>query len=353
MLCRRLLRCFVGGVIVNNILLWFRKYKNHYEFALRGIFAFFILLLLLALLGMLWVMASVILDPEIGADFMGYAGYRHEKDKPEFIKLIGLGISGIMATFGVIGLLWRAASLDEQNTISKKGHVYERFKTAIEHVGNENNILARIAAFNEFYYAAEIEPDLRKIIFNLLCAHLRQITKDKDYKNKIKPTEEVQSLLDILFKPRNNDKFIFDGLVADLEETNLQGANLQKAELQNANLRKANLQKAHITDANLQEAKMWQIDLRGAFLHKTNLQKTQMMVADLRGAHLSLGLKGVAPEESENANLQEALLFDAKINQDTIMPNNDWKKVVGRIDGKKIGIKVLDGEGKVIRSIDD
>ena len=343
MLCRQLLRCFVGGVIVNNILLWFRRYENIYKFiwGCRG--TFIILVLFVVLLGMLGLMILVMLCPGIEADFRGYTGYGKE-DKPELIKLIGLGMSGVIATLGVVGLLRRAAAVDEQNTISKKGQVYERFKTAIEHVGNEKNVLARIAAFNEFYYVAEIEPGLRKSIFNLLCAHLRQITKDKDYKNKIKPTEEVQSLLDILFKPRNNDKFIFDGLVADLEETGLQGANLQKA-----NLQKANLQKARIIDANLQEARMREVDLRGAFLHKTNLQKTQMMTADLRGAHLCLDLEDLSPEESQNANLQGAILVGAKINQDTIMPN-DWKNIVKKPHGK-IGVNVLDDKGNVTETI--
>ncbi len=307
-------------------------------------------------------------------DFTGTA------DKTKLLEFIGWVMSGFIATLGVVGLLKRTAALDKQNTlteqgqikqneIAEKGHIHERFKAATEHLGNEKSDSVRIASFNEFYRLAEMtakmpeEKGLKETIFDILCAHLRQTTKHKDYKpeerdledgaKEIKPTEEVQSLLNILFKQHNNDKFIFDGLVANLEETNLQGADLREANLQKAKLRKANLQKAHIEDANLQEAKMWEIDLRDAFLHATNLQKTQMMMADLRGARLCLGLKGISLEESKNANLQGALLYKAKINQDTIMPNSDWKKVVGRIGGKKIGIEVLNGEGKVMESIDD
>ncbi len=285
-----------------------------------------------------------------------------EKAKLELIKFVGWGISGLIAIFGVIGLLQRAAALDKQNETTEKGHVQERFKAATEHLGNRQASV-RIAAFYEFYRLAKIksEPDLREHIFYILCAHLRQTTKHKNYKpeksvlkngdKEIKPTEEVQNLLNILFKPRKKDEFLFGGLEANLEETNLQGANLRNAKLQKINLRKTNLQNAHLSGADLQEAKMWLTDLQCAFMEETNLQKTQMIGADLRGAHLRVDYEGLSPEESENANLQEALLTRTKINQDTIMPNNDWKKVIGRFHGN-IGIEVVDDKENVIARID-
>ncbi len=281
-----------------------------------------------------------------------------QKNKLELIKFVGWGITGLIAIFGVIGLLQRATALDQQNEMMEKGHIQERFNAATTHLGNDR-VSVRIAAFYDFCRLATIEsePDLRKHIFDILCAHLRQTTKHKDYAlefldnketTEIKPTEEVQSLLNILFK----DNFLFDGLVANLEETNLQGADLQNANLRKANLRKANLQKAHlrkanlqkadITDANLQEAKMWLVDLQKANLQKANLHKTEILYADLRGAHLCLKIPEMkfSPEESRNANLQKAILFGSKINQDTIMPN-DWKNVVGTYN-YKIGVEFVD-----------
>ncbi len=299
----------MGGVIVNNILLWFRRHENIYKFALRVIVVFIILSLSVALLGMLWLMMSVMLDSDIKADFMGYTGYS-EKDKPELIKLIGLGMSGIIATLGVVGLLRRAASLDEQNKLTEKGHVHERFKAATEHIGNEKSISARIASFNEFYHIAEIELDLRKTSFDILCAHLRQTTKHEDYKSNLKPTEEMQSLLDILFKPKNKNILIFSGLDANLAEANLQGADLQKANLQDAKMKGVNLQGADLEDANLEDA-----NLEGANLQKADMLNANLQSANLQGANLQSA-------KIQSANLQTANLEDANL-QDANLQNAD------------------------------
>ncbi len=335
--------CFVGGVIVNNILLWFRKHKNIVK---SVIIVFIILVLFVALSSMLWVMVSVIKDCDIKEGFMGCAGYMEEKDKPEFIKLIGLGISGIIATFGVVGLLRRAASVDEQNKLTEKGHVHERFKAATEHLSNEKSVSSRIAAFNEFYHIAEIELDLRKTIFDILCAHLRQTTKHTDYKpeereledgnKEIKPTEEVQSLLDVLFKPTNEYILIFEDLEVNLAEVNLQGAdlegaylegakmqkaNLQNAKMQGANLRYANLQNAKMQGANLRYANLEEADLRYVNLQDANLedakmryakmQDAKMQEADLEGADLRYA--NLQDAKMQNANLRYANLEDAHL----------------------------------------
>ncbi len=86
-------------------------------------------------------------------------------------------------------------------------------------------------------------------IFNILCAHLRQTTKHKEYTleerfsytkktKEIKPTEEVQILLSILFTRCNNNDTIFDKLIANLEESNLKEAFLQGVDLQDAKINK-------------------------------------------------------------------------------------------------------------------
>ena len=360
---------------MNNILLWLRRYENSYKFALRVIVVFIILLLSVALLGMLWLMISVMLDSDIKADFMGYTGYS-EKDKPELIKLIGLGMSGIIATLGVVGLLRRAASLDEQNKLAEKGHIHERFKAATEHIGNEKSVSARIASFNEFYHIAEIELDLRKTIFDILCAHLRQTTKDEYYKNNIKPTEEVQSLLDILFKPKNKNILIFSGLEANLAEVNLQdanleyakmkgvnlqdanledanleyanlpGANLPGADLPGANLLYANLEYANLSGANLQNADLQGANLQGVNLQNTNLQNVDMLDANLRNANLqgaNLQDADLQNADLPGAYLRGADLRGAQVNEKTRLPNK-WENIVKLYeneDGKKTPMVVV------------
>ncbi len=367
------------------------------KFLLRGIVVLFALLIL------------VMLFPPIEFVFNYLTG---EKSKLEFIKIIGWGMSGLIAIFGVIGLLQRAAALDEQNKIIRDGQRDERMKTANERLASKDT-LVRIASFNDFYYLASIEPDLRRHILNILCEHLQQITKDKNNRDdirmqeKIRPTNEEQRLLDILFK---NDS-VFDNLYANLAEINLQNANLQNAELEGANLQKSNMQYADLQEANLQEANLQGANLQGAYLREANLRETNLTEADMQGAKLqnakmqyvellgasldnanlqganlqyatitnmpkadlqnaklqnaflyladlqeanlqSANLQGANLQEAnlQGANLQNAKLQDATINKETIMPDG-WEDMVERNDDGKTGVLLVDNKEKVIKQL--
>ncbi len=239
-----------------------RKKNPNRKFLLRGIA---ILLILLSLLFL--IMLLVMIVPFADHIFMHFTG---TETKLELIKLIGWGMSGIIATLVVFGLFQRAAALEGQNKIAGRGHVQERFKVAIEHLSNENTSI-RIASFYEFYRLAKAETYLQKAILDILCVYLRQITKNEDYQKKqIKPTEEVQILLNVLFKPNDKGKFIFIDKSADLEEVYLQGTNLQHADLRYANLQGAQLQNAQLQETKLQNANLQGVNLQGA-----NLQGAQ------------------------------------------------------------------------------
>ena len=129
-------------------------------------------------------------------------------NKAEVLRLIGWGMSGVLAAIVAVGLNRRAAAMDKQNDLTEKGHIDERFKVAVQGLAGEQPSV-RIAAFYQFYYLAKDNPDMgfRSSIFDILCAHLRQITSAADYRENAeskKPTEECQSLLDVLFKKSRN-----------------------------------------------------------------------------------------------------------------------------------------------------
>ena len=273
----------------------------------------------------------LILPPSI---FTYIAG--ENNTKLEFIKLIGWGMSGLIAILGVMGLFQRAAALDKQNEMTEKGHIHERFKVATEHLGSEH-ISVRIAAFNEFYHLAEIESNLRKTIFDILCAHLRQTTKDENYKYT-KPTEEVQSLLDILFKPQNSNDLVFGELNADLAGVNLQKADLHTANLNGAYLKGANLQGALLVKAELWLTSMKNVDLQGADLQKASMHSTHLEGAKLQNANLL------------EAEMKKVHMQGAAISIDTKMPPF-WKKHVIVGENGKIGVTVESNNGEVIEHL--
>ncbi len=370
--------------------------KTILKFLLRGIVVLSVLLIL------------VILFPPIEFVFNYLTG---EKSKLEFIKIIGWGMSGLIAIFGVIGLLQRASAQDEQNKITRDGQRNERMKTAKESLASKD-LLVRIASFNDFYYLASIEPDLQKYIFITLHSYLQQkIIKDKKYKPD-KPTEEMQSLLDILFEPYNKGDLIFRSMNANLAEANLQGAdlqganlqgarlqgahlqganlqgaNLQGADLQDANLQGADLRRAHLQGANLRYAKMqkanllWaelqdafmqDADLQGAILRYAEMQKVNIVAANLQGAELQgaelqeailgaanlqganlsraqLQMAGLLNANLQGADLQGANLQGAKINEvaKATMPLN-WENDVEKNEKGETGVLLIDDKYKVI-----
>ncbi len=317
MLCRRLLRLSVGVIIMSKNSL---DTKDH-----QVVFWSIIVPLSILLFGMLLAMLSVMLYPDMEPILMKITGIDY---KPEIIKLIGWGMGGIIATLGVVGLLQRATAQDKDNKIAGKGHIHERLKAAIDHLGNKESVSTRIASFNEFYRLAEItakiteEKGLKETVFDILCSHLRYTTKHEDYKKNLEPTEEVQSLLDVLFKPKNKGILIFRGLEANLAEVHLQGAHLRGAHLQEAKMQGVNLRNANLRAANLQGA---------------HLQIPYMKEGDLEG------------RDMQKADLLGADLLGAEINERTLLPDS-WATVVQQYNiegGKKgPGVKIMDDKGK-------
>ncbi len=250
------------------------------------------------------------------------------ENKKETIQFIGFGISGLIGFIAVISLTRRSNALDEQNKLVEKGHAQDRFKLAIDHLGNINNQTIRIASFYELYNLACDNENLRQDILEVLCAHLRKTTRTKIYQNseaKDEPTEEMQSLLDVLFKKQKNT---LGYLSANLQKIYLVGANLDNAHLENANLSEArlenailseahlenaNLSKAHLENANLSEAHLENALLSEAHLENANLSKAHLENANLSEAHLENA--NLSKAHLENANLSEAHLENALLSK--------------------------------------
>ena len=212
-------------------------------------------------------------------------------DKVEVLRLIGWGMGGVLAAIGVIALNRRATAME-------KGLIDERFRAAVQSLAGEQPSV-RIAAFYQFYYLAKDNPDtgFRSSIFDILCAHLRQMTSDADYRENAgnkKPTEECQSLLDILFKKSSN---VFAGMGANMQNTYLVGANLSYAELQRADFRNADVSDADFWNADMSganflcadalDARFWDADMSAASFWGTDMSGSDFWDADLSAAEFN------------------------------------------------------------------
>ena len=83
---------------------------------------------------------------------------------------------------------------------TEQGQRQERLKNAIEHLGHEKDSVRLGGAYELFHLAKESE-EMRESVFDILCAHIRRTTGENKYRKTYgsKPSEEVQSLLNLLF----------------------------------------------------------------------------------------------------------------------------------------------------------
>ena len=263
--------------------------------------------------------------------------------KNETLKFLGIGMGGVLIALQALMSYKRAKAMEQTaeaqadaaraqaDAVSKteQGQRQDRLKNAIEHLGHESDSV-RLGGAYELFHLAEDTEDLRQTVLDILCAHIRQTTGESKYReaHKSKPSEEVQSLLTLLFVQKHE---VFKDCHINLQECWLNGADLrdarlwkailtrvhlQEAKLDRAHLQRANLVEAHLKEAFLSEAWLHEADLfcvrmKGAYLKKAQLQGAYLMGTRLLGAHLDHAhLQGAYLGE---VSLQAAYLVNAQL----------------------------------------
>ena len=260
---------------------------QHPEFVFWSLFALWIMLAL-----MLAVFLGVMFFECVSRIVTCWLGTKETEvgtSKYETLKFIGLGMSGMIVTIGAIAINRRATAEAENNKLIEKGHIDERFRSAIENLKDDDPVI-RISAFHQFYYLAKHSDvaDFRKNIFDVLCAYLRHKFSNKNKELEIegkKITEECQTLLNVLFCP--DDKSVFKGLKADLGHVYLAEAILANADLANANLLGAYLSGANLSRANLANANLVGTNISLAIISLSNLSGANLSGANLFHSILS------------------------------------------------------------------
>lgn len=249
------------------------------------------------------------------------AGYLQPllREKYEVLKIIGFCIAGVVSIWLALSADKRANAMDATAKNTEEGQRQERLKNAIEHLGHKRDSV-RMGGAYELFHLAKDTRDLRQTVLDILCAHIRQTTtgqttRGKDYQAeyKTKPSEEIQSLLTLLFVQEHN---VFKGCSINLQGSYLNGANLfqarlKKAILVEAQLREADLRDAQLQEADLMKAQLQEADLRAAQLQNANLWEAQLQEADLRYAQLQKA--GFMHAELQDTNLTAARLQGAHL----------------------------------------
>ena len=224
-------------------------------------------------------------------------------NKNETLKFLGISMGGILIALQALMSYKRAKAMEDAVEKTGQGQQQDRLKNAIEHLGHESDSVRLGGAYELFHLAKdtldeEKKEKLSQTVLDILCAHIRRTTSKSKYreKHKSKPSEEVQSLLTLLFVQEHE---VFKGCHINLQGSWLNGADLKEARLWKARLTQAYLQGTELDRAHLQRANLVDAHLEGAFLHEAQLQDANLRLVRLQGANL------------EKARLQGAYLFSA------------------------------------------
>ena len=252
------------------------------------------------------------------------------KEKSDTLKFLGIGMGGILLVVQAMTSYRRAKAMEDAakaqadaakaqakateqqakaNQNTEEGQRQERLKNAIEHLGHPSDSVRLGGAYELFHLAKDTE-ELCQTVLDILCAHIRRTTGESKYRkeHKSKPSEEVQSLLTLMFV---EEHAVFKGCGINLQGSWLNGANLESARLQGATLVEAQLQGAELNKAQLQGAELNKAQLQGAELDGAQLQGAMLGEAQLQGARLfKAQLQGA---ELNKAQLQGAKLFKAQL----------------------------------------
>ncbi len=219
--------------------------------------------------------------------------------KKEILTFLGIGMGGILLALQAVIANRRAKAMEgtakaqakateeqaKANQNTERGQRQERLKNAIEHLG-ENSDSVRMGGAYELFHLAQDTEDLRQTVMDILCAHIRRTTGEAEYqegKYKWKPSEEIQSLLTLMFV---EDHEVFKGCRINLQGSWLNGVTLNRARLHRAKLFEVHLQGAYLSEAQLQEVNLNKACMQGTVLVMAHLQGAYLMLAQLHGSIL-------------------------------------------------------------------
>ena len=231
--------------------------------------------------------------------------------KNAILTFLGLSMGGVLLVMQTIIANTRAEAMEKAaleqakaNENTEKGQRQERLKNAIEHLGHDS-VSIRLGGAYELFHLAQDTKELRQTVLDILCSHIRRTTSEDEYRDnhKSKPSEEIQSLLTLLFVQEHE---VFKGL-----HINLQGSWLNGIELNGARLQKAVLTGAYLRGARLIEAQFEWANLRGAQLQIARISNAYMQKVSLHNAHMQRA--DISNTYLQGAILNDALLHGAKL----------------------------------------
>ena len=168
---------------------------------------------------------------------------------------------------------------EKQNEKQDKQLLDNRFSSCVELLGNPKESARIGCAYNLYFLADECPEDYLNPICEILCAHIRTITNEKPYLEKYrdKPSNEVQTILNLLFQKDKHGNLIFDQCFKNFEGAFLGGAVLNGATLSSVNFRNAALSRVDFESASLNRVEFVNASLKNVNFNNSDLCNVNFM----------------------------------------------------------------------------
>jgi len=206
---------------------------------------------------------------------------------------------------------------DDQIQIQQKQLRDTRFSSGVELLGNQHESARIGGAYNLYFLANEHRDEYLEPVCEILCAHIRSITSDKEYQKKYqeKTSNEIQTILHLLFKKDKFDYLLFNDCPKNLSGTFLCKTDFTSAQLSNVDFCYAKLSNVEFYNANLSNVDFMYAELNSVEFRNAKLNKVEFHKAKLNGVGFSFPEIGMGRNRYYSATLNDVDFSGAELDK--------------------------------------
>ena len=237
-----------------------------------------------------------------------------------------IALGGVVAVvIGIFQTQRRITKQEEQfkkqTELQQKQQRDARFASGVELLGNPHES-TRIGGAYNLYFLARDYPEYRTPVCEILCAHLRTVTRHKEYQGlyKARASNEVQTVIDLLFKKKEDGISIFFDIVKILDNTFLCGIKvvgyrMNKVSFTSAQLSGVKFYATKLSRIDFFGAKLDEVGFNSADLNRCSFYTSEICNADFDFAQMSI------------VDFHLALLRDANF-KETCLESYEYEEIV-------------------------
>lgn len=148
---------------------------------------------------------------------------------------------------------------------NRKNNVDTRFNNAVIHLGSENPSVV-LGGIHTLHQIAVEYKNYTQVVHDLFCSYLRENSAKLYERIDFQKTPEkspaiIQTLIDYLFKPYDNEKNIYNNYKADLSFSTLRNCDFEEIVINNVNFNNCFIKKCSFYNSNLLECSFKEVKL--------------------------------------------------------------------------------------------